>query len=109
MNLDDFEFSEISSFNKVGIKEEMKKQMAGRKKESAADLRPRAYCVKTKQSYLVDSGAAVSVFPADALPDQPDVDAAVSLRAVNGSVIPTYGRRTFRLQLGKAHFTHHLS
>ena len=69
------------------------------------DLRPRAWCSRTHTSFLIDSGAAVSVFPRD-----PEVDVtpdpAVSLRAVNGSVIPTFGRKTIRMQFGNAHFTH---
>ena len=102
MNLDDFEFSEISSLQKEGIKEEVMNCAS----EKKLDFRPRAFCSRTKRSYLVDSGAALSVFPKSALPHHVDLDPAVSLRAVNGTVIPTFGRRTFRLQFGKTHFTH---
>merc|ERR1711951_120505 len=30
----------------------------------------------------------------------------VTLRAINGSCIKTYGKKTVRLQLGRSHFTH---
>ena len=58
-------------------------------------------------SFLVDSGAAVSIMPRSRVKDK-DVTVAedVKLRAVNGSAIQTYGKRTFRLQMGRAHFTH---
>ena len=56
-------------------------------------------------SFLVDSGAAVSIIPLSRVKDvTPSED--VKLRAVNGSTIQTYGKRTFRLQFGRAHFTH---
>ena len=56
-------------------------------------------------SFLVDSGAAVSVVPRSRVKDV-TVSQDVKLKAVNGSDIQTYGKRTFRLQLGRAHFTH---
>ena len=56
-------------------------------------------------SFLVDSGAAVSIIPRSRVKDV-TVSQDVNLKAVNGSAIQTYGKRTFRLQLGRAHFTH---
>ena len=90
---------------KEGVRKETKDifQLAP---SSNTDLRPRAWCSRTKRSFLVDSGAAVSVVPRGAAKHL-EVDGAVSLKAVNGSLIPTYGKQTFRLQLGqRAHFTH---
>ena len=90
--------------DKEGIMEETKGIFASNNKPKT-DLRPKAYCSRTKRAFLVDSGAAVSVFPRAAFPDV-TVDAAVNLRAVNGSVIKTYGSKTMRLQFGRSHFTH---
>ena len=107
LNLDENEFSDIASLDKDGIREAAKQGFT-RPTEKEGDLRPRATCSRTKLSYLVDSGAALSVFPIGALPPSADLksDPTVALRAVNGTMIPTFGRRTFRLQFGKAHFTH---
>ena len=101
MNHEFSEIDDISSF-KVGIQEEAKKVA---KSKTANDLRPRVWCNKLKMSFLVDSGAAVSIIPRSRVKDvTPSED--VKLRAVNGSTIQTYGKRTFRLQFGRAHFTH---
>ena len=103
LNLDDHEFSEVSSFSKEGIREEMQKQMHElTKPKNSSDLRPRVWCSRTKTLYLLDSGAAVSVIPRSAWPVRSrasDVseDSAVSLKAVNGSAIKTYGSETLRL------------
>ena len=107
LDLDSYEFSElqdISSRDKEGIIEETKGIFAA-KSDCDTDLRPKAYCSRTKRAFLVDSGAAVSVFPRAAFPDV-QADDAVHLRAVNGSLIKTFGKRTLRLQFGRAHFTH---
>ena len=97
------EEEDISSF-KAGFQEEAKNSA---KNKSRNDLRPRVWCNKLKMSFLVDSGAAVSIMPRSRVKDK-DVTVAedVKLRAVNGSVIQTYGKRSFRLQMGRAHFTH---
>merc|ERR1712026_205104 len=70
--------------------------------------RPRIWCNKLKMSFLVDSGAAVSIIPRSRVKDVTFTGSSgdVRLRAVNGSAIQTYGKRTFRLQMGRAHFTH---
>merc|ERR1711951_185241 len=76
--------------------------------KTANDLRPRVWCNKLKMSFLVDSGAAVSIMPRSRVKDVTVTGSSdnVKLRAVNGSEIQTYGKRTFRLQMGRAHFTH---
>merc|ERR1712026_52641 len=70
--------------------------------------RPRIWCNKLKMSFLVDSGAAVSIIPRSRVKEVTGTSNFdnVKLRAVNGSEIQTYGKRTFRLQMGRAHFTH---
>merc|ERR1712240_846115 len=86
---------DISSF-KVGLQEEARKLT---KSKTTDDLRPRVWCNKQKMSFLVDSGAAVSIMPRSRVKDTDVmVSEDVKLRAVNGSAIQTYGKRTFRLQ-----------
>ena len=53
----------------------------------------------SKLKFLVDTGAVISLLPANAL-DRKWVDPALTLQAANGSIIKTYGRRTLRLNLG---------
>ena len=95
------EVEDVSSF-KAGIQEETK----WTKSKGTNDLRPRIWCNKQKMSFLVDSGAAVSIVPRSRVKGDVEVSQDVKLRAVNGSSIQTYGKRTFRLQFGRAHFTH---
>ena len=95
------EIENISSF-KAGIQGEAKKLT---KFKGRNDLRPRVWCNKLKMSFLVDSGAAVSIIPRSRVKDVTESQ-DVKLKAVNGSSIQTYGKKTFRLQLGRAHFTH---
>ena len=54
---------------------------------------------RTGRSYLVDTGADVSVFPAS-LVDKRTRQKTDPLVAANGSTINTYGQRTIPLQLG---------
>ena len=95
--------SEVSSLDKLGIEEEIRELC--NVKGPNTDVRPRPWCSRTKQSFLLDSGAAVSAFPSSAVTDA-QLDETVSLKDVKGSVIPTYGRKTMRLQFGQCHFTH---
>ena len=61
--------------------------------------------VNTGRSFLVDSGAEESVFPATRYDKQRKHGA--HLMAANGSRINTYGKKTFHLQLDKGRiFTH---
>ena len=53
----------------------------------------------SKLKFLVDTGAVISLLPANAL-DRKWVDPALTLQAANGSIIKTYGRRTLSLNLG---------
>merc|ERR1711917_3181 len=87
----------------MGIQEEARKSA---KVKTTNDLRPRVWCNKLKMSFLVDSGAAVSIIPRSRVKDVTPSHEDVKLRAVNGTTIQTYGKRTFRLQMGRAHFTH---
>ena len=57
-------------------------------------------------SYLVDSGAEVSVYPASAQ-DRQTGQKSTPLTAANGTSIPTWGQRTISLVLSpKRHYTH---
>ena len=79
MNFDENEFSDIASLDKEGIVEATLPVFSNRK-EGKTDLRPRAFCTRTKKSYLVDSGAALSVLPRAWLPagQEVTVDPAVT-------------------------------
>ena len=57
---------------------------------------------RTGRKYLVDSGAAVSVFPASPEDRRHLPHDDVTLSAANGSIIRSYGKRTIPLILGKA-------
>lgn len=57
-------------------------------------------------SYLVDTGAEVSVYPAS-LQDRRAQHPSATLSAANGTSIRTWGKRTISLTLGpKKHYTH---
>merc|ERR1711951_63058 len=101
------EFEEIADNQISSVKVGFQEAKNSAKDKSRNDLRPRVWCNKLKMSFLVDSGAAVSIIPRSRV-KQTDVTPSrdVKLKAVNGSVISTYGKRTFRLQKGRAHFTH---
>ena len=55
------------------------------------------YCKNTKVSYLVDSGANVSLIPREA---EDTIDPEYQLRAANGSLIATYGIEKRWLEIG---------
>ena len=55
------------------------------------------YCRRLRRSFLVDSGADVSVFPASA--SQRKSPSSMSLSAANGTSIQTFGRRNIFLSL----------
>ena len=57
-------------------------------------------------SYLVDTGAAVSCYPVSRLGRRPPSDPQMTLQAVNGSTIKTFGKKTFRFKFGGLSFTH---
>ena len=59
---------------------------------------------RSGRSYLVDTGADVSVFPASRI-DKNSRPQTTPLVAANGSAIKTWGLRTIPLQLGKKLFT----
>ena len=101
------EFSEIASLFEPGTfieaaKEINKSRLAnGLTKE---DLRPRAVDRKG-MVFLVDTGAAVSCYPVHKVKN-PVIDPNLTLKAVNGSVIETYGKKTVKFELGALSFTH---
>ena len=57
------------------------------------------FCRRLRRSFLVDSGADVSVFPASASQKKSCLSAAKCLQAANGSSIKTFGRRKIFLSL----------
>ena len=67
-------------------------------------MRPRAVD-SNGLSYLIDTGAAVSCYPVSRV-NRPISDPKVTLQAVNGSRIKTFGKRTFRFKFGTLSFTH---
>ena len=75
------------------------------KRPAADDLRPRAVD-SNGISYLIDTGAAVSCYPVSKLGRRPPSDPQMTLQAVNGSTIKTFGKKTFRFKLGGLSFTH---
>ena len=68
------------------------------------DLRPYVKDKLTNTWLLVDSGAAVSVWPSSKC-DNPIMDPNVKLHAVNNSKIDTFGSKTVKLQLGNASYS----
>ena len=61
---------------------------------------------KSGHSYLVDTGAEVSVYPAS-LQDRQTQHPSPTLSAANGTSIRTWGKRSISLALGpKRHYTH---
>ena len=63
-----------------------------------SDLRPHYFDPVLKQSFLVDSGSQVTALP----PDPGDIeDKSVRLRAVNGTIIKTYGFKEFSLKINR--------
>ena len=61
---------------------------------------------KSGHSYLVDTGAEVSVYPAS-LQDRQTQHPSTTLSAANGTSIRTWGKRSISLALGpKRHYTH---
>ena len=99
------EFSEMASILEPGMKMEARKEINKRPTSDKDDLRPRAVDSKGV-SYLVDTGAAVSCYPVSKLGRMPQSDPQMTLTAVNGSTIKTFGKQTFRFKLGTLSFTH---
>ena len=99
------EFLELASIVEPGTLNEAVKGINA-KQTTSEDMRPRA-TDKKGVSYLVDTGAAVSCYPVHKVRN-PVLDPSVTLRAVNGSTIETYGKQTFRFKLGAMSFTHTL-
>lgn len=63
---------------------------------------------KSKQEFLVDSGADISVFPAGRA-DKSSPDHHSPLIAANGTKIRTYGRKLLTLHFGSQDFTWHFT
>ena len=71
------------------------------------DLRPRVYCNKLKQWVLVDSGAAVTVWPKTLCPPQVlDHNAPLALEAVNKTKLPTFGKMDIAIRIGRKTYNH---
>ena len=72
------------------------KEVASADSPDDSDLRPHYFDPVLKQSMLVDSGSQVTAVP----PDPGDIeDKSVRLRAVNGSVIKTYGFKEISIKI----------
>ena len=73
-------------------------EVAGADVVNEVDLRPHYFDPVMKQSRLVDSGSQVTAFP----PDPGDVeDKSVSLKAVNGTKIKTYGYKQITIKINR--------
>ena len=111
LDLESNEFSEIAaSFVKEGVREETHKIV--NKSPVKGDVRPRVWCYRTGRSFLVDTGAAVSVVPRGWADGELQPDPDVQLKAVNGSNLPTYGKKKLKSDTTKKcssiHFIWHL-
>ena len=68
---------------------------------AGGDIRPRIFDQTTGTWLLLDSGAAVSVFPKTKCKKPPPEDQSRHLQAVNGSRIRTFGNRTVDFNFGR--------
>ena len=73
--------------------------------EVEMDIRPKLYCTRAKRWILIDSGASKSLWPNSDYPDA-KIDPSTSLKAVNNSIIPTYGVKNIIVKSGNYQFTH---
>ena len=79
-------------------------QAAEVKSDCSTDVRPHVYDRRSKQWLMLDSGAAVSIWPKRLLPEaMPTTNA---LRAVNGTKISTFGNKNVTIDLAHQNFTH---
>ena len=69
------------------------------------DVRPRMQDKFSGKFILIDSGAAVSCWPARQFPDA-QVDPSRNLQAVNGATLPTFGTKSITFKVGNHIFTH---
>ena len=69
------------------------------------DFRPRIKDLNTGLYMLIDTGAAVSVFPRT-LSKNSTLDVKTGLQAINGTKIPTYGTQSVKIRLDRKTFTH---
>ena len=64
------------------------------------------FCRRLRRSFLVDSGADVSVFPASASQKKLHMSSAKCLQAANGSSIKTFGKKNIFLSLPGLNVAH---
>ena len=64
------------------------------------DFRPRLKCLNTKMHFLIDTGAAISVYPCRLCPNAKE-DFKKGLQAINGSKIKTFGNKTIKIRPDK--------
>ena len=69
------------------------------------DFRPKMQDKLSGKFILVDSGAAASCWPVKQFPSA-KLDQSVSLQAVNGATLPTYGTQEVTFKIGTHYFTH---
>ena len=69
------------------------------------DIRPQVQDQISKEWLLVDSGAQVSVWPRNRVPDA-IIDPYVSIRAVNKTKILTYGKKEISVRFGRKQYNH---
>ena len=70
---------------------------------SKEDIRPKLYDPSSRRWMLVDTGAAVSVWPRADYP-QSNFDPSLALEAVNKTRIPTFGKMDRQVKMGRKAF-----
>ena len=72
------------------------------------DFRPRIKDLNSGICFLIDTGAALSVFPKSDDHSEP-MDENKGLQAINGTKIPTFGTKTIKVRFNKKTFAHKMT
>ena len=67
------------------------------------DFRPRVKDLNSGIEFLIDTGAATSVFPKH-LTKHAKMDQTGGLQAINGAKIPSFGRKTMKIRFDRKTF-----
>ena len=73
------------------------------------DFRPRIKDLNSGTYFLIDTGAAQSVLPRYMVKEELKLDTDRGLQAVNGTKIPTFGKKTVKVRFNKKVFEHDMS
>ena len=81
------------------------------------DYRPRIKDLNSGHYFLIDTGAALSIFPSSLVREgereregggHTRPDSKLALQAINGTKIPTYGKKTVKLRFDKKTFEYEM-